>query len=186
MKLIILDRDGVINHDSDDFIKSPDEWIPIPGSLEAIARLNQAGYRVVVASNQSGLARGLFNMVTLNTIHQKLHTAALQVGADIDAIFFCPHAADDNCDCRKPKPGMLQEIARRFDVSLKGVPVVGDSLRDLQAAFVSGCTPYLVLTGKGEKTLAKGGLPPGTTVYQDLAAVVDHLLQTSEDVPAAA
>ncbi len=186
MKLIILDRDGVINHDSDEFIKSPDEWIPIPGSMEAIARLNQAGYRVVVSSNQSGIARGLFNIATLNAIHQKLHTAAQQVGAGIDAIFFCPHAADDNCDCRKPKPGMLHEIARRFDVSLKGVPVIGDSLRDLQAAFVSGCTPYLVLTGKGEKTLAKGGLPPGTTIYPDLAAVVDHLLQAESAVPAAA
>ena len=186
MKLIILDRDGVINYDSDEFIKSPEEWIPIPGSMEAIARLNQSGYRVVVASNQSGIARGLFNIVTLNAIHQKLHLAAKHAGADVDAIFFCPHAADDNCDCRKPKPGMLQEIARRFDISLKGVPVVGDSLRDLQAGFVSGCTPYLVLSGKGEKTLAKGGLPPGTTVHENLAAVVDHLLKTATDIPAAA
>src|SRR4051812_43352185 len=113
MKLIILDRDGVINHDSDNFIKSPDEWIPIPGSLEAIGRLNQAGYRVVVATNQSGVARGLFNVLTLNAIHQKLHQAAKTVGADIDAVFFCPHAADDNCDCRKPKAGMLHEIAKR-------------------------------------------------------------------------
>jgi D-glycero-D-manno-heptose 1,7-bisphosphate phosphatase len=186
MKLIILDRDGVINFDSDAFIKSPDEWIPIPGSLEAIARLNQAGYRVVVATNQSGISRGLFNIVTLNAIHQKLHTAAQLVGADIDAIFFCPHAADDNCDCRKPKPGMLQEIAARFDVSLKGVPTVGDSLRDLQAGFVAGCTPYLVLTGKGEKTRAKGGLPPGTTIFPNLAAAVDQILRTTADVPAAA
>jgi D-glycero-D-manno-heptose 1,7-bisphosphate phosphatase len=186
MKLIILDRDGVINYDSDDFIKSPDEWIPIPGSLEAIARLNQADYRVVVSTNQSGIARGLFNIVTLNAIHQKLHASAQQVGAHIDAIFFCPHAADDNCDCRKPKPGMLQEIARRFDVSLKGVPTVGDSLRDLQAGYVSGCVPYLVSTGKGPKTLAKGGLPPGTTVHADLAAVVHHLLKTQANVPAAA
>jgi D-glycero-D-manno-heptose 1,7-bisphosphate phosphatase len=186
MKLIILDRDGVINHDSDEFIKSPDEWIPIPGSLEAIARLNQAGYRVIVATNQSGIARGLFNIVTLNEIHQKLHTAAQRVGADIDAVFFCPHAADDNCDCRKPKPGMLHEISKRFDVSLKGVPNVGDSLRDLQAGFVAGCTPYLVLTGKGEKTRAKGGLPPGTSIYANLAAVVDHLLKTTGDTQAAA
>lgn len=186
MKLIILDRDGVINHDSDDFIKSPEEWVPIPGSLEAIARLNQAGYRVVVATNQSGIARGLFNIVTLNAIHQKLHTAAQQAGADIDAIFFCPHSADDNCDCRKPKPGMLQDVAARFDVNLKGVPTVGDSLRDLQAGFVVGCVPYLVLTGKGEKTRDKGGLPPGTTIHADLAAVVDHLLSTGEDVAAAA
>ncbi len=180
MKLIILDRDGVINHDSDAFIKSPEEWIPIPGSLEAIARLNQAGYRVAVSTNQSGIARGLFDIVALNAIHQKLHTAAQTVGADIDAIFFCPHAADDNCDCRKPKPGMLHTIAKRFDVNLKGVPAVGDSLRDLQAGFAVGCVPYLVLTGKGEKTRDKGGLPPGTLIYPDLAAVVDHLLDAPE------
>ncbi|SNT14871.1 D-glycero-D-manno-heptose 1,7-bisphosphate phosphatase [Noviherbaspirillum humi] len=176
-KLIILDRDGVINHDSDAFIKSTDEWIPIPGSLEAIARLNQAGYRVVVATNQSGIARGLFSILTLNAIHQKMHLAAKLVGADIDAVFFCPHAADDNCACRKPKAGMLLDIAKRFDVSLKGVPNVGDSLRDLQAGFLAGCAPYLVLTGKGEATQAKGGLPPGTKVHADLAAVVDLLLK---------
>jgi D-glycero-D-manno-heptose 1,7-bisphosphate phosphatase len=177
MKLIILDRDGVINYDSDAFIKSPQELIPIPGSLEAIARLNQAGYRVVVATNQSGVARGLLNVFTLNAIHQKLHVAAQSVGADIDAIFFCPHAADDNCDCRKPKPGMLHTIAKRFGVSMKGVPAVGDSLRDLQSGFVAGCAPYLVLTGKGEKTRDKGGLPPGTRIFPNLAAVVDHLLE---------
>jgi D-glycero-D-manno-heptose 1,7-bisphosphate phosphatase len=181
MKLIILDRDGVINQDSDSFIKSPDEWIPIPGSLEAIARLNQAGYLVVVSTNQSGIARGLFDILTLNAIHQKLHVAAQMAGAEIDAIFFCPHAADDNCDCRKPKPGMLNAIAKRFNISLKGVPTVGDSLRDLQAGFVVGCVPYLVLTGKGEKTRDKGGLPPGTTIYPDLAAVVDRLLEPSKD-----
>jgi D-glycero-D-manno-heptose 1,7-bisphosphate phosphatase len=178
MKLIILDRDGVINWDSDAFIKSPDEWIPIKGSLEAIARLNQAGYRVVVATNQSGIARGLFNMEALNEIHQKMHTAAQLVGAKIDAIFFCPHAGEDNCDCRKPKPGMYIDIARRFDTSLRsGVPAIGDSLRDLQAGFVSGCAPFLVLTGKGEKTREQGGLPPGTMVFPDLAAVVDFLLK---------
>jgi len=176
MKLIILDRDGVINHDSDAFIKSPDEWIPLTGSLEAIARLNQAGYKVAVATNQSGVARGLFNMLTLNAIHQKLHAAAQQIGADVDAIFFCPHAATDNCDCRKPKAGMMRAIGKRFDVNLKGVPVVGDSLRDLQAGYVAGCAPYLVLTGKGEKTKEKGGLPPGTLIFKDLASVVDHLL----------
>ena len=179
MKLIILDRDGVINHDSPDFIKSPAEWIPIPGSLEAIARLNQAGYRVVVASNQSGIAREFFDMTTLNAIHAKMHNLAQQVGADIDAVFFCPHAAADNCDCRKPKPGMFNEISQRYKVSLKGVPVVGDSLRDLQAGYVTGCVPYLVLTGKGEKTQQTGGLPPGTLVFPDLAAMVVHLLKTS-------
>jgi len=177
MKLIILDRDGVINHDSPDFIKSPAEWTPIPGSLEAIARLNQAGYRVVVATNQSGIARELFDIATLNAIHAKMHAAAQLVGADIDAIFFCPHAAIDGCDCRKPKSGMFEEIGKRFKMNLKGVPTVGDSLRDLQAGFNSGCVPYLVLTGKGEKTQATGGLPPGTTVYPDLAAMVGAFLK---------
>ena len=177
LKLIILDRDGVINLDSPDFIKSPKEWTPIPGSLEAIARLNQAGYRVVVASNQSGIARELFDMSVLNAIHQKMHALAQQVGASIDAIFFCPHAGGANCDCRKPKPGMFHEIALRYKISLKGVPTVGDSLRDLQAGFVSGCVPYLVLTGKGEKTRDTGGLPPGTAVFPDLASTVNHLLK---------
>ena len=176
-KLIILDRDGVINHDSPDFIKSPAEWIPIPGSLEAIARLNQAGYRVVIATNQSGVARGLFDITILNAIHAKLHAAAQLVGADIDAIFFCPHAAIDGCDCRKPKSGMFEEIGKRFKVNLKGVPTVGDSLRDLQAGFNRGCTPFLVLTGKGEKTQDTGGLPPGTQVFPDLAGMVSAFLK---------
>jgi len=182
MKLIILDRDGVINHDSDEFIKSPAEWVPIPGSLEAIARLNQAGYRVVVCTNQSGIARGFFDMNTLNTIHQKMHTRAQAAGAHIDAVFFCPHSMADNCDCRKPKPGMLHAVAQRFDTTLKGVPAVGDSLRDLQAGFVVGCDPYLVLTGKGEKTRDKGGLPPGTMTYPNLASVADALLRTRDPV----
>jgi D-glycero-D-manno-heptose 1,7-bisphosphate phosphatase len=187
MKLIILDRDGVINHESDDdCIRSPDEWIPVPGALQAISRLNQAGYRVIVSTNQSGIARGLFNIMTLNAIHQKMHSAARQVGAEIDAVFFCPHSADDNCACRKPKPGMLHEIARRFDTSLKGVPAVGDSLRDLQSAFIVGCTPYLVLTGKGQKTRSMGGLPPGTTIHSDLAAMVEHLLRAGAAISAAA
>lgn len=177
MKLIILDRDGVINQDSDEYIKSPDEWQAIPGSLQAIARLNQADYQVVIASNQSGLGRNYFDMATLNAIHQKMHQQAQQVGASIDAIFFCPHLPDDHCDCRKPKPGLFQEISKRYDHSLKGVPCVGDSLRDLQAGFVMGCVPYLVLTGKGQKTMEKGGLPPGTAVFPDLAAMVDRLLE---------
>lgn len=175
-KLIVLDRDGVINHDSDAFIKSPQEWIPIPGSLEAIARLKQAGYRVVIATNQSGVARGKFDVLTLNAIHQKLHRQAQKVGGEIDAIFFCPHAADEDCDCRKPKAGMLHTISERLGLSLKGVPNVGDSLRDLQAGYVVGCKPYLVLTGKGPKTAEKGGLPPGTLIFDSLAHVVDHLL----------
>lgn len=178
MKLIILDRDGVINQDSDLFIKTPAEWQPLDGALEAVARLNQNGYRVVVATNQSGLARGLFDMEALNAIHQKLHTRAQHVGARIDAIFFCPHTADDDCDCRKPKAGLLHEIAKRFDTSLQGVPTVGDSLRDLQAGVAAGCAPYLVLTGKGARAQAAGGLPPGTMIYPDLAAVVEQLLKT--------
>ncbi len=181
MKLIILDRDGVINQDSDAFIKSPEEWIPIAGSLEAIARLNQAGYTVVVATNQSGIARKLFDMEILNAIHYKMHTAAQHAGASIDAIFYCPHAADSNCDCRKPKPGMIREIALRYDIELKGVPIVGDSLRDLQAGFILGCAPHLVLTGKGETTLAAGGLPPGTQVHHNLTTMVEYLLSHEDD-----
>ncbi|MGV8898468.1 MAG: D-glycero-beta-D-manno-heptose 1,7-bisphosphate 7-phosphatase [Burkholderiaceae bacterium] len=184
MKLIILDRDGVINFDSEHFIKSADEWQPIPGSLEAIARLNQAGYQVVVCTNQSGIARGLLTMNTLNAIHQKMHLAAQEVGAEIDAIFFCPHAAADNCDCRKPKSGMFQEIAKRYEISLKGIPNIGDSLRDLQAGFNAGCISYLVLTGKGMKTQLDDGLPPDTLIYPDLAAAVDGLLDATAATPA--
>ena len=176
MKLIILDRDGVINFDSDQFIKSPAEWQPIPGSLEAIARLNQADYRVVVATNQSGIGRGLFDMPTLNAIHDKMHKACALVGARIDAVFFCPHTADSHCDCRKPKAGMLVEISERYNMALAGVPVVGDSLRDLQPAALMGASPYLVLTGKGTKTYASGNLPEGTQIFPDLAAVVAELL----------
>ena len=177
MKLIILDRDGVINYDSEQFIKNPEEWKPIPGSLEAIARLNQAGYRVVVATNQSGIGRGLFDMSMLNAIHDKMHKACALAGARIDAVFFCPHASENDCDCRKPRSGMLEEIAARYNLgNLDNVPVVGDSLRDLQPAAVLGAQPYLVLTGKGMKTQAAGGLPEGTLVLPDLAAVVSGLL----------
>jgi D-glycero-D-manno-heptose 1,7-bisphosphate phosphatase len=170
MKLVILDRDGTINHDSDQHIKSPAEWKPIKGSLEAIARLTQAGCHVVVATNQSGIGRGLFDMATLNAIHDTMHRAVHQAGGRIDAIFFCPHAGDANCDCRKPKPGMLLEIAKRMNVELDGVPMVGDSLRDLQAAAAAGARPVLVLTGKGRTTRDAGGLPAGTVVVADLAA----------------
>jgi D-glycero-D-manno-heptose 1,7-bisphosphate phosphatase len=177
MKLVILDRDGVINFGSPQFIKSPEEWKPIPGSLEAIARLNQAGWRVVVATNQSGIGRGLFDMATLNAIHDKMLRALAQVGGRIDALFFCPHAAELNCPCRKPRPGMFEEIARRFNVDLAGVPAIGDALRDLQTAAAVGARPMLVLTGKGRATLAAGGLPPRTEVFEDLADAVQHLLK---------
>jgi D-glycero-D-manno-heptose 1,7-bisphosphate phosphatase len=175
-KLIILDRDGVINYDSDQYIKSPDEWRPIPGSLEAIARLNHAGFRVVVATNQSGLGRGLFDMATMIAINEKLHKAVAHVGGRIDAVFYCPHAADSDCDCRKPKPGLLQEIGQRFGVELTGVPCIGDSLRDLQAAQAVGAQPILVLSGKGEKTLREGNFPSNTVIFPDLAFAAAALL----------
>lgn len=169
-KFIVLDRDGVINLDSDQFVKSADEWVPIEGSLEAIAAMNQAGYRVVVASNQSGIGRGLFEMSALNAMHEKMYKALANLGGRVDAVFFCPHTAADGCDCRKPKPGLLDQISERFGIELKGVPIVGDSLRDLEAGVAVGCTPHLVLSGKGQKTLEKGGLPPGTRVHDDLRA----------------
>lgn len=175
MKLVVLDRDGTINHDSDRYIKSPQEWRPIRGSPEAIARLTHAGWRVVVATNQSGLARGLFDFAALNAIHDTLQRAVAQAGGRIDAIFLCPHAPESGCRCRKPKPGLLHEIAARLNVDLASVPVVGDSLRDLEAAAAALAQPFLVLTGKGRKTREAGGLPPGTRVFADLAAVAATL-----------
>jgi D-glycero-D-manno-heptose 1,7-bisphosphate phosphatase len=175
-KLIILDRDGVINHDSEQYIKSPDEWRPIAGSLEAIARLNHAGFRVVVATNQSGLGRGLYDTATMIAINERMHKALAQAGGRIDAVFFCPHTAESDCDCRKPKAGMLTEIGRRFGVDLTGVPSIGDSLRDLQAAEAVGAQPILVLTGKGERTLREGKFPKNTIIFPDLAFAVTALL----------
>lgn len=177
MKLVILDRDGVINYDSDAFIKTPDEWKPIPGSLEAIARLTQAGYRVVVATNQAGIGRGLLDMAALNAINDKMWKAANQAGGRIDAMFFCPHTNADECDCRKPATGMFKEISQRFGLELNDVPAIGDSMRDLQAAAAVGAIPVLVLTGKGKKTKAEGGLPGNTRIFRDLAAAVDALTE---------
>lgn len=167
--IVVLDRDGVINFDSASFIKSPEEWKAIPGSLEAIARLNRAGYRVVVATNQSGIGRGLFDTAMLNEIHAKMHRAAAAAGARIEAVFFCPHTNGDSCPCRKPLPGMLDQIISRYDIIEPSiVPMVGDALRDLQAAAAAGFEPHLVRTGKGEKTLAAGGLPEGTRIHDNL------------------
>jgi D-glycero-D-manno-heptose 1,7-bisphosphate phosphatase len=180
-KLVILDRDGVINVDSDAFIKSPDEWVAIPGSLEAIARLNQAGYRVAIASNQSGIGRGLFDMAALNAMHVKMNRAVATVGGRIDAVFFCPHTQEDQCDCRKPKPGMLQQIVERFEIDPEDTPVVGDSLRDLQAGAVLSFRSHLVLTGKGRKTLAAGNLPPNTKVHDDLRTFALDFLAAGQD-----
>lgn len=178
MRLVILDRDGVINRDSDAYIKSPSEWVPLPGSLEAIARLKRAGYTVVVASNQSGVGRGLFGPSTLNGIHEKMQTALAAFGAKLDGIYYCPHRPDEQCTCRKPAPGLLQQIAAQFHVALDDVPAIGDSLRDLQAARAVHARPILVLTGKGRDT--QEHLPADfsdTEVYPDLAAAVDALLE---------
>lgn len=179
MKLIILDRDGVINADSDEFIKSPAEWVAIPGSLEAIARLCKAGYTVTIASNQSGVGRGYLTLETLGEIHKKMIDAIEAAGGHISALLFCPHLPDDHCECRKPKPGMLKEIAREFDADLTEALVVGDSLRDIQAGQKVGAKTALVLTGKGERTLLERSPDlEGVPVYKDLTAVVDDLLST--------
>jgi len=173
MGLVILDRDGVINHDSVDFIKSPDEWLPIAGSLDAIARLNRAGCRVLVATNQSGLARGLFSIDTLNRIHAKMHLELAELGGAIEAVFFCPCLPDDDCECYKPQPGMLNSIAERLRISLAGVPVVGDALRDIEAARAAGGQPVLVRTGHGERTESDGTGLKNVPIYNDLAAFAD-------------
>jgi len=179
MNLIILDRDGTINEDRDDYVKSADDWIPIPGALEAIARLNHAGWHTVIASNQSGLGRGLFDMAALNAMHAKMNTLLAKVGGRIDAVFFCPHTPDEACDCRKPLPGLFRQIGERYGVDLANVPVVGDSLRDLQAGAAVGCKPHLVRTGKGAATVAGNVLHqvPGTVVHDDLAAFAEYLIQ---------
>jgi D-glycero-D-manno-heptose 1,7-bisphosphate phosphatase len=176
--LIILDRDGTINQERNDFVKTVDEWIPLPGALEAIARLNQSGWKTVIATNQSGLARGLFDMATLSAMHTKMNIALAKLGGRIDAIFFCPHGPDQGCDCRKPAPGLLLDIGQRFHADLSTVPVVGDSLRDLQAAIAAGCPSHLVRTGRGQMTehdmLEKKA--PGTIVHDDLAAFAEYLI----------
>lgn len=170
--LIVLDRDGVINKDSPHFIKSPDEWIPIPGSLEAIARLKQAGHTVVVATNQSGVGRGLYTLDTLAAIHQKMLAALQAVGASLDGIYYCPHHPDEGCDCRKPKAGMMHQIARDFNPNWPDAMLVGDSLRDLQSAAAVGCPATLVLTGKGQETLAALPSAHSFAVSPALASVI--------------
>ena len=177
MKLVILDRDGVINEDSDDYIKSPTEWKPIRGSLEAIARLHRAGWRVVVATNQSGISRKLFDLDTLARIHETMQRQVRDAGGMIDAVFFCPHGPDDNCDCRKPAPGMLHDIAMRLRTELAGVPAIGDSLRDIQAATAAGASPILVKTGKGSITVNNPELDSSIPVFNDLYSAVDSLLK---------
>jgi D-glycero-D-manno-heptose 1,7-bisphosphate phosphatase len=181
-KLVVLDRDGTINEDRDDYVKSADEWVPLPGALDAIARLNHAGWHVVIASNQSGLGRGLFDMAALNAMHAKLNQSLARLGGRVDAVFFCPHAPGEQCDCRKPLPGLFRQIGERYGIDMRGVPVVGDTLRDLQAGTAVGCEPHLVRTGKSA-ALDSGQLAqlvaqiPNITVHGDLSAFADFLLQ---------
>jgi len=183
LKLVILDRDGTINRASEEFVKSPEEWHPLPGALEAISRLNHAGFHVVLATNQSGLGRGLFDMAALNAVHAHMLKSLATLGGRIDAIFYCPHAAEEGCSCRKPAPGLLQQIEERYGLSLIGVPYVGDSLRDMLAAQAAGCAPHLVLSGR-HAMVDPASLPPefpaNTRVHADLMAFADHLLAAAE------
>lgn len=182
--LIILDRDGVINEDSDYYIKTPEEWIPIRGSLEAIARLNRAGHTVVVATNQSGIARGLYTEAGLTAIHQRMKEALAEVGGHVDTIFYCPHHPDMHCACRKPKPGLLHDIAKKYPTDFKNAVMVGDAVRDIACAKAAGCAAILVKTGKGKKAANPQALSPeeactmqDVPIFEDLAAVVEHLLK---------
>jgi D-glycero-D-manno-heptose 1,7-bisphosphate phosphatase len=182
VKLIILDRDGTVNEDRDDYVKSPDEWVPIPGSLEAVARLNHAGWHTVIATNQSGLGRGLFDMAALNAMHLKMNQQLAGLGGRIDAVFFCPHAPDEGCSCRKPAPGLIELIGERYGVHLEEVPVVGDSLRDLQAGQALGCPLHLVRTGKSAhlnamQIVQMRELVPNMQVHADLAAFAESLIR---------
>ena len=178
--LVILDRDGVINHDSDDYIKSVDEWVPIPGSIDAIANLSKAGYKIVVATNQSGLARGYFDEITLANIHSFMCSLVEQAGGNIDAVFYCPHGPDDGCSCRKPSPGMLNQIESEFNLSVEGAFFIGDTEKDIDVALTKKCRPILVRTGKGastEKHLSTQKQSQ-TRIVNDLASAVDFILST--------
>jgi len=176
VSLIILDRDGVINYESNEYIKSPDEWIPIPGSLEAIAALNKAGYQVVVATNQSGIARGLFDLAMLEKIHAKMHAALAAVNAVVIDIFFCPHHPTEGCFCRKPQPGLFVQIREKYAIDLATIYFVGDSITDVQAANNAGCKPLLVLTGNGQKTLAKFAEVMHISSFPDLAHLAEFVI----------
>jgi len=176
MKLVILDRDGVINEDSASYIKNPNEWIPIPQSLEAIALLKQNNFHVVIATNQSGVGRGLYDISTLNQIHNKMIKMLQDVGGAIDAIFYCTHTDEDDCNCRKPKMGMLEEIEKRFDCSLKKIPAIGDSLRDLKAFRGIGAQPILVKTGNGEQTLLDKKYPKNTLIFENLFDAAEFII----------
>ena len=181
MKLVILDRDGTINHERDDYIKSADEWVPLPGAIEAIARLNHAGWHVVVATNQSGIGRGLFDMAAMNAMHAKMHQMLARHGGRVDAVFFCPHTPEDMCTCRKPQPGLFKMIGERFGVALEEVPMVGDLPRDVLAAQSVGCEPHLVRTGQAAAMTESELVDlrrqvPDLTIHPDLSAFADFLI----------
>jgi D-glycero-D-manno-heptose 1,7-bisphosphate phosphatase len=182
MKLIILDRDGVINHDADDYIKSVEEWSPIPGSVEAIAALSEAGYTIAVATNQSGISRQYFDEFELAAMHQKMCSLVEEAGGQISGVFFCPHVPEDGCDCRKPAIGLLKQIECEFGTSVENAPFVGDSSKDLMAARLAGCIPILVRTGKGERTLAELSESElsGVGVFTDLKSFADDFLAKAE------
>jgi D-glycero-D-manno-heptose 1,7-bisphosphate phosphatase len=187
MKLVILDRDGTINHEREDYIKSADEWVPLPGALEAIARLNHAGWHVVVATNQSGIGRGLFDMAALNAMHAKMHQMLARQGGRVDAVFFCPHTPEDHCTCRKPQPGLFNMIGERFNVALQNVPMVGDLPRDVLAAQSVGCEPHLVRTGQAagmtEAELVElRRQVPDLTIHPDLSSFADFLILRERQV----
>lgn len=175
-KLIVLDRDGVINYDSDNYIKTVDEWIPLPGSMEAIGKLTQAGYKIAVATNQSGISRGYFSIETLNAMHDKMIKLADEHGGKFDFIAYCPHGPDDGCDCRKPLPGLIHQIENTLGLSVKECYMVGDSLRDLEAGVAAGMKPVLVKTGKGERTIEKGFQLGDVMIKQDLFELVESLI----------
>ena len=180
--LVILGRDGILNEFREGHVTAPDEWVPVDGALEAVARLHQANYHVVVATNQSGIGRGMIDMAAVNAVHARMNQAVQEQGGRIDAVFFCPHVPEDDCDCRKPKPGLLLEVGRRYGIDLSGVPVVGDTLHDLQAARAAGCEPHLVLSGRaqgleGDALQQLLAQVPAAQVHGDLNAFVDYLLE---------
>ena len=180
VKLIVLDRDGTLSPDPEDFVRAPEDWVPLPGALEAVARLNHGGWRVVLASNQSGLGRGLFDMAILNAVHARMHKLLAAAGGRIEAVFFCPHAPEDECCCRKPAAGLFLDIARRMGVPLDSMVAAGDSVRDVQAAAAAGCEAHLIRTGQslpvGDGAPLPPDVPAGTQVHADLSAFADFVL----------
>ena len=189
MKLIILGRDGILNEYRDDHVKAPAEWVPIPGALEAVSRLNHAGWHAVVATNQAGIGRGMIDMASVNLIHAHMNKLMQAQGARLDAVFFCPHTPEEQCDCRKPLPGMMLEIGERYGVDLDHVPVAADTLRDLQAAHAAGCEPHLVRTGRAaqlDDAVVEQWCKqvPGVRVHADLSAMAEQLIARDQRVPA--